>query len=81
MDRIFSPQKSAAGHAVYGPQFYVEQPDANVIELTVDGPVVIRSTLGALSLAHPSAATDTPFMPAPRARCIVLGSRDNRIYL
>jgi hypothetical protein len=81
MDRILSPQKSAAGHAIYGPQFYVEQPDTNVIELTVDGPVIIRSTLGALALSHPSAVADAPFVPAPRARCIVLGSRDNRIYL
>jgi hypothetical protein len=81
MDRIFSPQKSAAGHAIYGPQFYVAQPDTDVIELTVDGPIVIRSTLGALALAHPTAAASAQFVPAPRERCIVLGSRDNRIYL
>lgn len=81
MDRTFSPQKTSAGHAIYGPQFYVAQPQAEVIELTVAGPVVIQSTLGALALAHPEVAADMLDMPAPRERCIVLASRDNRIYL
>lgn len=81
MDRIFSVQRTATGHAVYSPQFYVAQPDADVIELTVDGPIVIQSTLGALALAHPEAIAGDLDMPAPRERCIVLASRDNRIYL
>lgn len=89
MDRLFSPGRTVAGVARYVPQFYIPTPPIDpggptdpgqpgITVLTVDGPATLVSTLSTDSLGVATKLIDTP---APRTRCIVLGSRDNRIIL